>query len=72
MITRDRIEPGQYPDWAEFERKNETQTEVRLKEGFYLSSTRIGQNWRFRESGTTLFVEYYNGSDWVEMGQFTA
>jgi len=71
-VDRSEIDSRQYPEWAEFEEKSEVLTEVRPREGFYLKHEGVGQNWRFREDGATMYVEYYNGSAWVEKGKFTA
>jgi len=68
--NRNTIDSRQYPDWAEFEQKGETDTQVKPKqgEGFYFGYG----DWRFKGVANILHVEHWDGTEWVEQGYFEA
>ena len=68
-----RVDIGRQPDWLEFEVDPDVETVVSPKAGFTFVAGQVGLgDWRLRPSSTILYVEYWNGSAWIEKGRFTA
>lgn len=72
-VTKREIDSGQFPDAWEYEEVPDVETLMGLKTGFVLklAEIRLG-SWRIRPSNDILYVEYWNGTSWIEQGKFTA
>lgn len=69
---REEIDTGQYPEPFDFTAVNDTDTVVSLKSGFRMATVNVVNlgNWRFYVETDILYVEHFDGSDWIEQGRF--
>lgn len=66
-VGREDVRSGQLPFWMEFQAEDEDTTIASPRSDFVFKATselRVG-DWRFRASGASLYVEYWNGAAWV-------
>ena len=73
-LRREEIDTGQYPEPFDFTAVDDEDTVVSMKSGFVMKNNPVyvGTTWRLYVETDILFVEHFNGTDWVEQGRFEA
>jgi hypothetical protein len=70
-VRREEIDTGQYPEPFDFTAVDDEDTVVSMKSGFVMNPALLGK-WRLYVETDILYVEHFDGTDWIEQARFEA